>query len=275
MYFFGIIPISRIYLLYNHPSPANTKSQEHVLSSCSLADDFPPPRKFYLQSRQLLQSPLQLRHLSQLDVQLVLLILQLQTLVGIQLSKDVVALSVKLQDMCVVLPQTAAMADGHESDSYSLGVVVHDLFGLQSDTASALVENGVLGAVVEEPGHGDALLQTAGEGVAPLGFGIPAFRVHVDEVLELKELENGEEIRVGDASGSHLPQRVRVDNLLAERTTRQVWALREVENGVERRLVDRAAVDGPQATENAEERRLAAAVGAHDKQMVPLCQGEG
>jgi hypothetical protein len=44
---------------------------------------------------------------------------------------------------------------------------------------------------------------------------------------------------------------------------------------VEGRLVDGAAVDGPEAAEDAEERRLAAAVGADDEEMVAVGEGEG
>lgn len=175
----------------------------------------------------------------------------------------------------MVLPQTASVADRHQSNTERLGIVVHDLFRLEGDAARALVENGVLGAVVEEAGHGDALLQAAGEHVAPLGLGVPALVVQVDEVVEAEQLEDGEEVGVGDAAGAHLPQRVRVDDLLAQGAARQVRALGEVEDGAKGRLVDCAAVDGPQPAEDTEEGRLAAAVGADDEEVVAVLEGEG
>lgn len=133
--------------------------------------------RFPLCSRQLGNPPLQLGDLPQLDFQVLLLILELHPAIRIELGEDVVALTVKLQDVRVVLPQTPAVADGHEGDAEGLGVVVHDFLGVEGDAAGALVEDGVAGAVVEEASHGDALLETAGKNVPPLGFGIPTLVV--------------------------------------------------------------------------------------------------
>lgn len=175
----------------------------------------------------------------------------------------------------MVLPQTAAMADRHEGDAEGLGVVVHDLFSIEGDAAGAFVKDGVAWAVVEETGHGDALLETAGEDIAPLSFGIPAFVVEFDEVLEAEELEHVEEVVVGDGLGSHLAEGVGVDDLLAKGAAREIGALRDVEDGVKGRLIDGAAVDGPETAEDAEEGGFAAAVGANDEEMVAVLQGEG
>ncbi len=78
------------------------------------------------------------------------------------------------------------MADGHEGDAQLLGGVVHDLFRLERHAAGALVEDGEARAVVEEAGHGDALLHAARHDVAPLGLGVPAalVLVHLENVLE-------------------------------------------------------------------------------------------
>lgn len=175
----------------------------------------------------------------------------------------------------MVLPQAAAVADGHEGDAQGLCVVVHDLFGLEGDAAGALVEDGVLGAVVEEAGHGDALLEAAGKDVAPLRLGIPALVVEIDEVLEAQKLQDGEEVGVADAAGAHLAQRVGVDYLLAERAAGEVGTLGDVENGAEGGLVDRTAVDGPEPTQDSEEGRLATAVRSDDKQVIAVLQLEG
>ena len=225
--------------------------------------------------RQLSHPPLQLRDLSQLNIQFLLLILQLESLIGIELRKDEITLSIELQDVGVVLPQTAAMTDRHEGNAQRLGVVIHDLFGFEGDAAGALVENGILGPMVEQARHGDLLLQSTGENIAPFGFGIPSFIVEVDEVFQSKNLEDVKEVSVSDAAGAHLAQRVGVDDLLAERAARQVRSLGDVEDGAEGGLVDGAAVDGPQAAEDAEEGGLAAAVGADDEQVVAVLEGEG
>lgn len=184
-------------------------------------------------------------------------------------------LTVKLQNVGVVLPQAAAVADRHQRDAQGLGVVVHDLFRLERDAARALVEDGVLGAVVEEARHGDALLQAAREHVAPLSFGVPPFVIQVHEVRQVERLEDGEEVGVGGAALAHLAQRVWVDDLLAQRAAREVRPLRQVKDGGKGRLVHGAAVDGPQTAEDAEERRLAAAVGADDEEMVAVLDGKG
>jgi hypothetical protein len=118
--------------------------------------------------------------------------------------------------------------------------------------------------VVEEPGHGDALLQAARQHVSPFGFRIPALGVQLHEVLQLEDLEDGQEICVGDAAGALLSQGVGVYDLLAEGAAGEVRPLGEVKDCVKGGLVDGASVDGPQAAEDAEEGRLAAAVGADD-----------
>ncbi len=73
----------------------------------------------------------------------------------------------------------------------------------------------------------------------------------------------------------HSAHSVRVDDLLAEGAAREIRPLRDVENVGEGRLVDGAAVDGPEAAEDAEEGRFSAAVGADDEEMIALFEGEG
>ena len=73
----------------------------------------------------------------------------------------------------------------------------------------------------------------------------------------------------------HLPQRVWVDDLLAERTTREVRPLRDIEDIGVWRFFDGAAVDGPETAEDAEEGGFAAAVGADDEEVVGGLEGEG
>ncbi|KAJ6441863.1 Hsp70 family chaperone [Purpureocillium lavendulum] len=159
-----------------------------------------------------------LGHLAELHLELLLLVFELQPLVGVELREDVIALPVELKNVRVVLPQAATVADRHEGDAKGLCIVVHDLLRLERDAARALVENGILRAVIEEARHGNTLLQAAREDVAPLCFGIPAFVVELYQVLEAEDLEHGEEVGVGDPSSTHLTQRIRVYDLLPQRT---------------------------------------------------------
>ena len=64
-------------------------------------------------------------------------------------------------------------------------------------------------------------------------------------MFELEEFEDGEEVCIGDAAGTHLAKGVGVDDLLAEGTAGEIWALGKVEDCVEGRFIDCAAVDGP------------------------------
>ena len=73
----------------------------------------------------------------------------------------------------------------------------------------------------------------------------------------------------------HLPQGVRVYDLLAERTTREVRPLRDIEDIGVWRFFDGAAVDGPETAEDAEKGGFAAAVGADDEEVVGGLEGEG
>lgn len=71
-------------------------------------------------------------------------------------------------------------------------------------------------------------------------------------MLETENLEHGEEIRIRDTFGAHLAKGVGVDNLLPEGAAREIRALRNVEDGMEGWLVDRASIDRPETTKNAE-----------------------
>jgi hypothetical protein len=62
---------------------------------------------------------------------------------------------------------------------------------------------------------------------------------------------------------------------LAQGAAREIRALRDVKNGTEGRLVDGAAIDRPKTAQDAKERRLAATIGADDKQMIAVLKVEG
>lgn len=130
-----------LYIENNTPMPeinglAN-ETMYRITKTSSLYEKKSTPSQVYytcciyctsLGSRQLSNPPLQLWNLSQLHIQLILLILQLESPLGIELGEDVVSLAIELKNVRVVLPQTAAVTDRHEGDSEGLGVVVHDLF---------------------------------------------------------------------------------------------------------------------------------------------------
>ena len=175
----------------------------------------------------------------------------------------------------MVLPQTPSMTNRHEGNPQRLGILIHDLFRLKRHGAGALIQDGISRTMVEQPRHGDALLQAAREDIAPLCLGVPALGVELDEVLEVEDAQDAHEIGVGDVLGAHGADSVGVDDLLAEGAAREVWALGDVEDVAEGGLVDGAAVDGPEAAEDAEEGGLAAAVGADDEEVVALLEGEG
>lgn len=128
--------------------------------------------------------------------------------------------------------------------------------------------------MVEETRHGDALLETDGEDVAPFVLCVPGAGA-VEDVGCVDGREVGEEVGVGDVFGAHLAEGVRVDELLAQGAAGEVGALRDVEDGVGGGFVHRAAVDGPQATKDAEEGGFAAAVGADDEGVLAWVDGEG
>lgn len=72
---------------------------------------------------------------------------------------------------------------------------------------------------------------------------------------------------VGNASAALVFPRVGVNDLVAKRTVGQVGPLRDVEDLLHARLGQHAAAGRPQLAQNAEERRLAAAVGPRDHQV--------
>lgn len=251
--------ISPPYLAHDYLAPS---------PSPHLASSLPRPL-------QLRNPPLHLLHPSQPQLELLLLVLEPQPPLRIQRAEEIPALAVELQDPAVVAPQAAAVGDGHERHAERFRRVVHGAFDLERDGRGALVQDGVAGRVVEEAGHGDALLKARREGRGPLVLGVPAARAR-GEVPDADGVEPTGKVRVRDAPGAHLPQGVRVRDLLAQRPAREIGPLRDVEDGRVRRFADgAAAVDGPEAAEDAEEGGFAAAVGADDEEVRPRAHAEG
>lgn len=231
---------------------------------------------------QLLHPPLHLLHPAQPRLDLLPLALEPQPPLRVQGAEEVPPLPVELEDRPVVAPQAAAVGDSHEGDAEPLGRLVHGPFDLERDGRGALVQDGVPGRVVEEAGHGEALLEADGEGRAPVvvaAAAVPAgARAVGEQVGDADGREVGEEVGVRDAAGAHLAGRVRVDELLAEGAAgEEVGALGDVGDvgAGASGAADGAAVDGPEAAEDAEEGGFAAAVGADDEEVGARLDGEG
>jgi hypothetical protein len=84
--------------------------------------------------------------------------------------------------------------------------------------------------VVEEPGHAHALLLAPREHVLPVGVHIPT-TLAGDDVTQLHNSQDGLEVHISQPLALHLPDRVRVDDLVAQIAQRHVWPLRDVEHG--------------------------------------------
>lgn len=96
--------------------------------------------------------------------------------------------------------------------------------------------------MVEQPCHGDALLQADGEEVGPVGGDVvEAGGEAGGEGRDAEGGEMGEERGVGDGTGGHGGLGIGVDELVAEGAVREVGALGEEEDGVRGGLVDCAA----------------------------------
>lgn len=139
------------------------------------------------------------------------------------------------------------------------------------------------------------LLVASREGITPLTLTIPTtFALH--NVIQLNDLKDLLKILVRIAIGLHVLYSVRVDDLVAEGSKGQIRALRNIEDVLGMRAMDSATyetciksqvsktiwllvmrhldpvrqhftIDGPKATENAEQTALATTVGTDDQQM--------
>lgn len=152
----------------------------------------------------------------------------------------------------MVFPEASPMRDGHEGCAQFLSGFVHNPFDLQGYGRGALVQDRELGSVVEKTGHGDALLEAAGEDVAPFLLCVPSAGA-VDDGGDFDDGEDLVQVCVGDVLGAHFADAIWVDDLLAKGAAGEVWALGDVEDFVVAGFLDGAAVDGPEAAEDTEE----------------------
>lgn len=106
--------------------------------------------------------------------------------------------------------------------------------------------------MVEQPSHGDALLVATTQRIPPFPRNVPT-TFPLDDVIDVKQLQDPEQIIVRDPSLGHSLTRVRVDDLVAECSEGQVWSLRNICELARRGFRDRATIDRPQATKNSEQ----------------------
>ena len=83
----------------------------------------------------------------------------------------------------MVLPESVSVADSDQGDALLFHVGVQVTLDIDADGTCALVEDGVLGLVVDQATHGHPLLLTATEHVVPVVFSVPA-TFTADEVLQ-------------------------------------------------------------------------------------------
>ena len=191
----------------------------------------------------------------------------LDTLVLRHLTKAVLAVAVELEQVIVILPERLSVAHRDQSDVLLLHVGVKVTLDVHTHRTRALVENGVEWLVVDESGHGHALLFTAGEHVSPVVIRVPTISLTGDNMRKAHILHDLVQIVIGDASALDICHGVRVDNLVAERAVGQVRSLWDVENLLNRWLSQGAALGRPELAKDSEEGGFAAAVWSRDQEV--------
>ena len=93
-------------------------------------------------------------------------------------------------------------------------------------------------------------------------------------MVEIENAENIEEIVVRDSLCAHSADGIRVDDLLAERAGTQVGSLGDVEDLGKWWFADCAAIDGPEAAEDTEERGFTASVRTDYQDVITSFHGE-
>ncbi len=94
-------------------------------------------------------------------------------------------------------------------------------------------------------------------------------------MVEVEDAEDVKEVAVRDAFAAHVAERIRVDDLLAQRAGAKIWALGDVEDLGEGGFADCAAIDGPETAEDTEEGRFTTAIGTDNKDVITALHGEG
>mmetsp|Transcript_3257 Transcript_3257/g.5229 ORF Transcript_3257/g.5229 Transcript_3257/m.5229 type:complete len:431 (-) Transcript_3257:871-2163(-) len=169
------------------------------------------------------------------------------------------------QHVVVMTTQRLAMRHGEQRDAQCFARLVQRVFHVARHGTRALVENGKRRSMVEEAAERHALFLTAGKARVPVAHFAerPLFQ---DEAGGIDDREERFEVRVGHAALHHLLDRVRIDELVAQRAEHEVRLLRQEENARLGRFGEHARLQRPQLANHAEQRTLATAVrsGHHD-----------
>jgi len=72
-------------------------------------------------------------------------------------SEFIMTHAIELEHAVVILPHRLAMCHGDDSDVELFAALIQECFNVQRELRGALVENGELGAVIEQSSHGNAL----------------------------------------------------------------------------------------------------------------------
>lgn len=74
----------------------------------------------------------------------------------------------------MILPESVSMTHSDQGDALLFHVGVQKTLDIDTDCTGALVENGVLGLVIDEATHGHPLLLSTAQHVIPVVLSVPA-----------------------------------------------------------------------------------------------------
>jgi len=142
-------------------------------------------------------------------------------------------------------PDGRSVADGDQGNALSLHVVIQVLLNVDGDGTSALIQDSVLGLVVEKAGHGDALFFTSGEHIVPVVLRVPS-AFALDQLAKSYVFKENHEVVISNLLSLHLLKGVGIDQLISKSTVRKVGSLGNVEDLVGCRLVNYTSGSGPE-----------------------------
>lgn len=116
-------------------------------------------------------------------------------------------------------PDSRSVTNGNEGDSLGLHVVVQVLFNIDGNGTGALIQDGILGLVVQETSHSDTLFFSSRKHIVPVVLGVPS-SLTFDEFTKSDIFQEYHEVRISFLFGLHLFQSVGVDQLITESTIR-------------------------------------------------------
>lgn len=190
-----------------------------------------------------------------------------------ELPERILLVSLELEHVVVVWPESVTMRHGHQGDTLLFHVCIEVTLHIDGNCAGALVQNSVQGFVVNQATHGDALLFTSGQDVIPVVLCVPA-AFSADQVAEANFFEDVLQFVIGDILVLLSLMRVGVDQLIAQRSIWKVGSLWDIENLLSRRLVNGATGGGPQLPQDSEKTALSTAIRSRDHKVHSWFDGE-